>query len=220
MNKLKEYLSKCKWYNTYYISDHFLSNEVLNILDKYKFTLHELCYRLKNNIPLDKKYLCKNCNNVIKFKPKIFYLKFCCHKCAVECINKQPGHMNKVKETCLERYNTDNVFKLKKYQDKAKQSMLARYNVEHALQDINFINKCYCTKKKNKTYCSSKPEKEVGRLLRLKFKDVRSQYKSKEYPFACDYYIGDIDTYIECNYHISYGKNLGFLIKIIQIISH
>jgi hypothetical protein len=209
MQKLKTFLKPRVYYTMAYIEKHFLSEEVKAILEKYDFTLYELCYRLKHDIPLDKIFLCLNCHKKTKFRRKIYYQKFCCHACAVEYINKQPDHMDKVKAKCMKLYKTDNVFKLKEFQDKAREGMLRNHNVEHALQSDKFLQKCYATKKKNKTSCSSEPEKEVGRLLCLKFKDVRAQFKSDEYPFACDYYVADIDTYIECNFHISHGKNLG-----------
>ena len=42
--------------------------------------------------------------------------------------------------------------------------------------------------------------------LKLKFKDVRYNYYDKErYPYLCDFYISDIDTFIELNYHWSHG---------------
>ena len=35
--------------------------------------------------------------------------------------------------------------------------------------------------------------------------DIKRQYKSKLYPFACDFYIKSLDLYIECNGHWSHG---------------
>ena len=35
--------------------------------------------------------------------------------------------------------------------------------------------------------------------------DVKTQYKSPQYPFNCDFYIKSIDTYIECNFHWTHG---------------
>jgi hypothetical protein len=39
------------------------------------------------------------------------------------------------------------------------------------------------------------------------YNDIRRQYKSEEYPFACDFYIADNDLYIECNFHWTHGKH-------------
>ena len=42
-------------------------------------------------------------------------------------------------------------------------------------------------------------------LLNLVFLDL--QYSSKEYHYACDFYIPSIDTYIELNNHWTHGKH-------------
>ena len=73
-------------------------------------------------------------------------------------------------------------------------------------ENINEINKKrYDTKKKNNTFNISKTEDESYVLIKEKYPDVIRQHKSKEYPFACDFYIPSIDTYIECNYFWTHG---------------
>ena len=37
-------------------------------------------------------------------------------------------------------------------------------------------------------------------------KDTKTQYKSEKYPFACDFYIPEIDTYIEYQGSWTHGK--------------
>lgn len=59
------------------------------------------------------------------------------------------------------------------------------------------ISKGIETKRKNGTLCSSGPEKRVKALLESKFKEVKYQYKSEKYPFVCDFYIPELDLYIE-----------------------
>ncbi len=61
----------------------------------------------------------------------------------------------------------------------------------------NYINKVYNTKKKNNTFNTSKPEEDIYQLLLQKFNNVKRQYKSKKYPFNCDFYIPELDLYIE-----------------------
>lgn len=67
--------------------------------------------------------------------------------------------------------------------------------------------KCYETKKKNGTLNSSRPEIIVKYLLIHKFgkNDVLTQYRSKVYPYACDFYIKSYDLYIELNLYITHG---------------
>lgn len=63
----------------------------------------------------------------------------------------------------------------------------------------------YNTMKSNRTFNSSKPEDASYILLKERFPDTISQYKSDVYPWVCDFYIPSIDTYIECNYHWTHG---------------
>lgn len=65
--------------------------------------------------------------------------------------------------------------------------------------------KIYNTKKKNKTFNTSKNEKSIEGLLITKFKKIECQYKSERYPFSCDFYISDLDLYIEYQGHWSHG---------------
>lgn len=61
------------------------------------------------------------------------------------------------------------------------------------------------SKRNNNTFNSSLIEFNVFQILKSKFKDIRTQYKSELYPFNCDFYIGDIDLYLECNFHWTHG---------------
>ena len=59
------------------------------------------------------------------------------------------------------------------------------------------MQKSYETKKKNNSFHISKPEQLIYEKLCLKFKSVKRQYKCERYPFCCDFYIEDIDLFIE-----------------------
>lgn len=73
-------------------------------------------------------------------------------------------------------------------------------------QEWNIIcNKQYMTKKKNNSFNISKPEKIIESKLKEIFNNIHKQYKSKKYPFNCDFYIEDIDLYIEINFHWTHG---------------
>lgn len=60
---------------------------------------------------------------------------------------------------------------------------------------------------KNHTINSSKPEKEFLNYLILKYGEdnIKTQYKSKEYPFPCDFYIHSTNTYVELNLYWMHG---------------
>ncbi len=67
--------------------------------------------------------------------------------------------------------------------------------------------KCLKTKKKNKTTTSSKLEKYFEEyLLKLNI-TFEKQYSSKQYPFACDFYILDKNLYIEIQGNWTHGKH-------------
>ena len=58
----------------------------------------------------------------------------------------------------------------------------------------------YQTRKKNGSFNTSKPEKELLEYIKLYFPDVEYQYKNKkDYPFRCDFYIPELNLYIEYN---------------------
>ena len=61
------------------------------------------------------------------------------------------------------------------------------------------LEKVLSTKKRNNTFNTSKPEKNLETKLRKLFPDLKTQYKSDVYPFACDLYIPSLDLYIEYN---------------------
>ena len=140
---------------------------------------------------------------------------------------------DKQKQTCLEKYGYENVFKNKeiidkikktkfnKYgeehfnnREKAKQTCLEKYDVDNYSKTIKFktninwderqikINK---TKQLNNSFHISKQELKSFELLKEKYKNVISQYRSKVYPYNCDFYIPSLDLYIECNYHWTHG---------------
>lgn len=61
------------------------------------------------------------------------------------------------------------------------------------------------TRALNNSYMSS-TETAVYNQLLTKFSTVKyNYYDKKRYPFLCDFYIEDIDTFIELNYHWSHG---------------
>ena len=66
--------------------------------------------------------------------------------------------------------------------------------------------KIYATKKKNGTLNTSKPEQYIKELLEQKFTKILFQHKSEQYPFNCDFYIEDLDLYVELHFHWTHGR--------------
>ena len=107
--------------------------------------------------------------------------------------NTSYRNLEKHKKTCLEKYGVDSYFKTEEFKKFFKESQ------PHIQQ------KTYETHKKNNSFNISKPENLSYELLKEKFTNVIRQYKSDVYPFACDFYIPELDLYIECNYSWLHG---------------
>lgn len=63
------------------------------------------------------------------------------------------------------------------------------------------------TKHRNGTLNTSKSELRCKNLLETKF-DINYQYKCEKYPYYCDFYIPQLDLYIECNFHWTHGEHI------------
>ena len=152
-------------------------------------------------------------------------------KYGVEFVTSTKEHKQKVKQSVKEKYGVDNVSqltniknkkletfkntfdtpeKLQAYKEKVRQTNLKRYGAPTFAQskfiDWNKLQeKRYNTLKKNKSFVISKDEKIILQKLKSKFKDVQTNYKSEQYPFHCDFYIKELNLYIEYNGHISHG---------------
>ena len=118
--------------------------------------------------------------------------------------------IEKSKNTKLKKYNNSNYVNM----DKNIETCLIKYGSEYYLssderkkRNEEFINKSLITKKKNKTYTSSKAENIIYNKLYHYFNKIICQYKSDLYTFACDFYIPEIDTYIEYNGYYTHGKH-------------
>lgn len=120
-----------------------------------------------------------------------------------------------VKNTCLNKYGKDNYFKTEEFEKKKIKTNIIKFGVEsysktQAFKDFikehhdEIQQKVYNTKKQNNSFNKSEDEEKVYQLLLYKFKqqDIVRQYRSEEYPFACDFYIKSLNLYIE--YHGSW----------------
>ena len=95
--------------------------------------------------------------------------------------SKTYNNIEKAKKTCLEKYGVDSWFKTKENHSEE----LEKQRIETMKRNHSFGNKI------------SKQEKEIYNLLINIFPQTKTQYRSKEYPFVCDFYIPEINTYIE-----------------------
>ena len=127
---------------------------------------------------------------------------------------KLPEIQQKYKQTCLNKYGVDHNWKIHsehllthttEANDKRRITSLKHFGVDHPSKCKEIINKKIETKRKNHTFNTSKTEAYSYNLIKEKYNDVICQYKSKKYPFCCDFYIPSLDLYIECNYHWTHG---------------
>lgn len=104
-------------------------------------------------------------------------------------------------------YGVENPFQVDKNKEKIRNTCIERYGVVSPNKNRRILNKGLETKKRNHTVNTSRPENEVYEKLLTKFERVCRQYKSDKYPFLCDFYIGDLDLYIEYQGNWTHGKH-------------
>jgi hypothetical protein len=126
----------------------------------------------------------------------------------------------KNKTSMKKLYKVDNIMKVSKVKKKRNNYFLQKYGVDNItkskyFKDLwknkkfvdNVITKSISTKRENNSFNTSKLEEECYKLLCKSFgkRGVKRQYRSKEYPFNCDFYIPKFDTYIEYNGSWTHG---------------
>lgn len=237
MEELIKYVKSVKAAHINDIERLYVNNEVKEILKKHNLTLMELLYRIKHNIPLDKKFLCEQCGKPIEFKHHK-YFKFCCHKCALDYSHKSKERNIKISQSHKQKCAKRNADTLKKY-NLTYAEYIYRIHNNIPLDEVVVCKACgkplkfkyhrydnfcsyecsnnytplvqqrtesiYTTKKKNNTHNVSEVENTIGDLLKQKFPDLKRQFKSKLYPFNCDFYIPSQDLYIEFNGFWTHG---------------
>lgn len=187
--------------------NNLFDDEINYLKNRYNdsLSLKETIFRIINNIDVHPN--CPECGNPCKVKYrklKPFY-STCGNK---ECIYKRKG--NGPKEACLQKYGKENIFQTNFVKEKIKETCLKKYGVEHynkskhfkqkmsiIASSEDFQNKRNTTLKNNNTWSSSKDEEYIYNELIKYFSNIYRQYKSELYPFNCDFYIPEIDTYIE-----------------------
>lgn len=206
------------------------SENIKRIQEKRKLKMDEIVKKTKET--LLKRYGNPNYNNRKKCKETLL------EKYGVTNIMQLDSTKNKIKQTNLKRYGVEWSAQnkeinqktidtqIKKYggvfnPEKVKQTNIEKYGVEKPFMSHEIQNKVESkrdiiqaktniTKRINGTFNTSKPENISKILLENKFgvDNVITQYKSKLYPFYCDFYIKSIDLYIECNYHWTHGGHI------------
>ena len=142
---------------------------------------------------------------------------------------KSENIQEKQKQTNLEKYGVEYISQVKEFNDKKCKNNLNKYGVEYtvSLPEIKqkikntfinkygenyielFIEKGKNTKLKNGTYATSKIEQELFKELKTQYgeNNIIHNYKSEQYPFACDFYIKTYNLYIEIQGNWTHGKH-------------
>ena len=111
----------------------------------------------------------------------------------------------KIKQTCLDKYGVKSYTQTKEYWKNHNKTCLKKYGVENPLSLEKTKIKVLNSKRKNKSFNSSKIEEKFANYLTTNKIQFKRQYKSSIYPFACDFYFPDKDLYIEINAHWTHG---------------
>jgi len=122
---------------------------------------------------------------------------------------QDPTVKAKVVKTCIERYGVPNIQNLPETKEKIKRTNIKKYGVPYPMLLPEFQEKVKKTLDRNGTWPTSKPEMQIKYLLLVLYPNTKHQYKNKEkYPFNCDFYIPEIDTYIEYQGHQGHGRTI------------
>lgn len=122
--------------------------------------------------------------------------KTCLEKYGKENLYGTEYFKSKSKETCLEKYGTDNIMKtieMREHFKQIKPQIIAKLREKQE----ESLKKALKTKRINQSFSKSQPENNIYTDLSALFPSTERQYRSELYPFACDFYIPELDLYIE-----------------------
>ena len=136
---------------------------------------------------------------------------------------EQPMHSEYIKRrlrrNVKRKYGCDTTFQIESVKEKSRQTCLDRYGVDNFAKTDSFksmftpefnrqrADKYYEVMKATKGFKggTSKEEKQILKYIRKNFK-VESPYRSKLYPFNCDFYLVDYKIYIEYQGFFTHGS--------------
>ena len=147
--------------------------------------------------------------------------KTCLEKYGSEYYIGSKDCLEKTIEFSRQNYNVDWFTKSEEIKNKAKKTMLRRYGVEYSMQipknkeymsylmsSYEMQERRYNTMKRNHTFNSSSTEEELFLYIKSRFPKVIRQYKDKNrYPYFCDFYIPELDYFIELQGYYTHGKH-------------
>ena len=174
-------------------------------LEKYgvEYSFQSLKVKEKSKQTCLEKYGVDNYSKTNEFNDKVK------NTCLLKYNRNYCLNIDKSKQTCLEKYGVSSWSKTddfktiikekqKEIKIKYKQTCLEKYGVEYASQSQEIKEKIIESKRRNHTFNTSKLEEELYLYIKEKFPLVKRQYKDKiRYPYNCDFYIPELDYFIE-----------------------
>ena len=147
--------------------------------------------------------------------------KTCLEKYGSEYYIGSKDCLEKTIEFSRQNYNVDWFTKSEEIKNKARETMLRRYGVEYSMQipknkeymsylmsSYEMQERRYNTMKRNHTFNSSSTEEDLFLYIKSRFPTVVRQYKDKNrYPYFCDFYIPELDYFIELQGYYTHGKH-------------
>ena len=150
-------------------------------------------------------------------------------KYGVEYLLNSTEIQQKIKETNIRKYGTPNIINDKDFnkkihniirekhngcgfasneiKEKIYNTNLERYGVEKIMQLPSMVENVFKIRKQNKTLNTSSLEEYFYNKALKTFKCVKRQYKCNEYPWHCDFYIEDINQFIEIQGYYTHGPH-------------
>lgn len=218
--------------NRYFCNPRIMSYYIHEIEGKYNKDVYKYVMERYNDgtddfkenlyrilLSIEEKPKCKRCGKVVDnfdFN-KREYKQYCC----ISCLRKSTKYnilpetikerVQKWRKTCLDKYGVDNVSILPQVKEGAYKYNHSIENLRHCKKisrDPKVREKSNNTKRKNNTFNTSKPEKELFDYIKHKFPNVIRQYKDDiRYPYNCDFYIPELDYFIELQGYYTHGKH-------------
>lgn len=102
---------------------------------------------------------------------------------------------SKIRQNNLEKYGVDNPAKLDAIKKKSRESVLTKHNIDFSIERIKLSNKELQNASNIENYFYSK----------LNSYTVLYNACSDKYPYLCDFYVKELDLYIELNFTWTHG---------------
>ena len=185
-----------------------LKDYLLNRFEDKSDNIKEIIYRIVNDI--NEKPKCPCCGNPLPFlgRPGRLYRDYCSKKCS----NSSEKKINDGKETSLKKFGCISPSQTTEVKRKISDSLKINSEIRKINQKETWkrtlgvdnpmkLQRCKeksdDTKRKNNSYGKSREEEDLLYEILKKYPSTLTQYKSKYYPFKCDFYIPEKDLYIE-----------------------